>query len=172
MDDEVTGGLPRNDGSQETLRAKMSRAVTEMNRIVERLHVTDGEPPLSLGEMGATVENTAKNSDPNSFAFLGSLDNGFIDEFYGPTAVIKDFTVPEKPHTIGFDDAVATAWEAAMLEEGVRHFATTAVKTSAARSFWERRGYAPVRVRPDGTPYAMVMTVKPAAGMPTSPASK
>lgn len=158
--DEVTGALPAVDSSAESLRARMSRAVTQMNGAIEGLGVTKGAPPLSLEDLGASVRNTQRLEKSGDFKFWGALENGFSNIFFEPTAVLKDIEVPIKGKRLG--SQVVDTWEDAMLTEGVRNFVATNIKNPDAMHFWEKHGYVPFgSIRPDGTPYAMTKSILP-----------
>jgi hypothetical protein len=156
--DEITGALPAVDSSAESLRARMSRAVVHMNDVIGPLNVTEGNPPLSLEELGAVVRNTQRLEKSGDFKFWGALENGFMNVFFEPTAVLKDIEVPVKGKRLG--SRVVDAWEGAMNVEGINHFVATGIRNPDAMRFWEKHGYSPFgTIRPNGTSYAMIKSV-------------
>jgi GNAT superfamily N-acetyltransferase len=156
--DEITGALPPVDSSQESLRAKMSRVVVQMNVAIEGLAITTGRPPLSMEAIGASVWNTQKRENAGDFKFWGSLEPGFGSEFSGPTAIVKDLEVPVKGKGVG--SQVVDAWEKAISAEGIRYFVATNIKNPDAMRFWENHGYTPTgTVHDNGVSYAMIKQV-------------
>ncbi len=158
--DEITGALPAVDSSTESLRARMSRAVAQMNSVVEELGVTAGKPPLSLEDLGAAIRNTQRLEKSGDFKFWGALENGFSNVFFEPAAILKDIEVPVKAKGVG--SQIVGAWESAMIDQGVHNFVATNIKNPDAMHFWKKQRYVPFgSIRSDGTPYAMIKNVPP-----------